>query len=256
MFAIERRAAMADPASGLVWNRDRRTPRRQAPSVDQIVARAIAIADAEGADALSMRRVAADLGSGTASLYRYVASRDELLDLMIDAVRGEEEPPTLSGDWRIDLTNVARRLRAALLRHPWLGSELTGRPTLGPNSLRHADVALGAAAALTPDITLAANVVDAALAYVFGAVAGELAEVQAQRRTGLTQEQWQASVGPYIREVIDSEAYPHFARRVVEAEDPDPEQRFEFGLACVLDGVAARAHGRTEHGPGNCAPLE
>jgi hypothetical protein len=83
------------------------------------------------------------------------------------------------------------------------------------------------------------------VAYVFGAVAGELAEAQAQRRTGLTEEQWRASVGPYIREVIESGAYPQFARRVTEAEDPDPEQRFEFGLACVLDGVAARAGGRS-----------
>nr|BFF04937.1 TetR/AcrR family transcriptional regulator C-terminal domain-containing protein [Streptoalloteichus tenebrarius] len=219
--------------------------------MERIVARAVAIADAEGLSALSMRRVAADLGSGTASLYRYVASRDELLDLMIDAVRGEEEPPALTGDWRADLTAVARRLRADLLRHPWLGSELTGRPTLGPHSLRHADVALGAATALTPDITLAAHVVDTVLAYVFGSVAGELAEAQAQRRTGLTEDQWRASVGPYIREVIASGAYPLFARRVTEAEDPTPDQRFEFGLACVLDGVAARVHsgGRVAAGP-------
>ncbi|MQY08372.1 TetR/AcrR family transcriptional regulator [Actinomadura macrotermitis] len=233
---------MADPAQepGLVWTRDRRTPRRRAPGVEQIVARAVAIADAEGAGALSMRRVAADLGSGTASLYRYVAGRDELLDLMVDAVRGEDAPPPPTGDWRHDLADVARRLRAALLRHPWLGPELTGRPALGPNSLRQADAALGAAAALTPDATLASCAVDTVAAYVLGAVAGELAEAQAQRRTGLTEDEWRASVGPYIRKVVESGDYPHFARRVVDAEDPDATERFEFGLACVLDGLAAR----------------
>ncbi|MER6950129.1 TetR/AcrR family transcriptional regulator [Nonomuraea sp. NPDC000554] len=232
-----------EPASVLVWSRDQRTPRRQAPSVEQIVRTAVVIADAEGLAALSMRRVAAELGSGTASLYRYVASRDDLLDLMIDKVHGEDGPPTLSGDWRADLTSVAQHTRATLLRHPWLGSELTGRPALGANSLRQQDVALTAAAALTPDITLAANVVDAVLAYVFGTVAQELAELQAQRRSGLTEEQWRAGVGPYIREVIDSGAYPQFARRVIEAEDSTPDERFAFGLACVLDGAEARVRG-------------
>jgi uncharacterized membrane protein YraQ (UPF0718 family) len=146
-------------------------------------------------------------------------------------------------NWRADLTNVVRCLRAALLRHPWLGSELTGRPALGPNSLRHTDTALGAAAGLTPDATLAANVVGAVMAYVFGAVAEELAELQARRRTGLTEEEWRAEVGPYIREVIESGRYPHFARQVIEVEDADAEERFAFGLACALDGVAARMSG-------------
>ncbi|WP_262496174.1 TetR/AcrR family transcriptional regulator C-terminal domain-containing protein [Nonomuraea sp. SYSU D8015] len=184
-----------------------------------------------------MRRVAADLESGTASLYRYVTSRDDLIDLMIHTVQGQ--PPPLSGDWRADLAAVARDLGATLLRHPWLGSELAGRPALGANSLRRQDVALAAASALIPDIALAAHAVGAVLAYVFGAVAGEVAEEQAQRRIGLSKDQWRESVAPYIRDVISSGDYPHFARRVVEAEDVGPEESFEFGLACVLDGVAA-----------------
>ncbi|MEU9116979.1 TetR/AcrR family transcriptional regulator C-terminal domain-containing protein [Streptomyces sp. NPDC048483] len=239
---------MADTEKGtapaaLVWKKERRAPRRQAPSVERIVQAAIVIADSEGLSALSMRRVAADLDSGTASLYRYVDSRDELLDLMIDDIHGEGGPPPLSGDWRTDLTGVARDVRATLLRHPWLGSELTGRPALGANSLRRYDIALTAAAALTPDITLATGVVDTVMAYVFGAVTQELAELQAQRRSGLTEDEWRAGVGPYLREVIESGRYPQFARRVVEAEDAAPEEQFEFGLACVLDGVAARVRG-------------
>ncbi|MEU8437219.1 TetR/AcrR family transcriptional regulator [Streptomyces sp. NPDC029216] len=229
-----------EPAAALVWSRERRTPRRQAPSVERIVATAIAIADTEGLPGLSMRRIATELGSGTASLYRYVTSRDELLDLMIDAVQGETAPPALTGNWRTDLTNVAKRLRALVLRHPWLGSDLLGRPALGPNSLRQFETSLTAAAALTQDATLAAHTIDTVLAYTLGAVTAELAELQAQQRTGLTEEQWRASVAPYIREVIADGTYPQFARRVTEAEDADPEERFDFGLACVLDGVAAR----------------
>jgi AcrR family transcriptional regulator len=116
----------------LVWAKERRSPRRQAPSVEQIVRTAITIADTEGLPALSMRRVAADLGSGTASLYRYVASRDDLLDLMIDEVKGAEDTE-LTGDWRADLASVARPVRATLLRHPWLSGEIPGRPALGTN---------------------------------------------------------------------------------------------------------------------------
>jgi AcrR family transcriptional regulator len=234
--------AMADVSDGPVWARPRPEPRRRAPSVERIVERSIAIADAEGMAAVSMRRVAAELGSGTASLYRYVRNRDELVELMVDAAWGWEgsEP---SGDWRCDLTAVARSLRSALLQHPWLSAEVSARPTFGPNSLRRSDAALAAATALTPDITLAAQVVATAMAYVRGAVAVEIAEEQASRRTGLTKEQWQRSLGSYIRGVVDSGEYPHLARSIVEGDDPVADERFEFGLGCVLDGLAARAAG-------------
>lgn len=159
---------------------------------------------------------------------------------MIDAVQGETAPPTLTGQWRADLTAVARRARATLLRHPWLGPEQMGRPALGANSLRGHDLALAAAGALTPDITLAANVVDTVMAYVSGAVARHLAEDLAQRRSGLTEQQWRDSVGPYIRDVIAGGAYPQFARRVIEGADLTADERFEFGLSCVLDGIATR----------------
>ncbi|WP_051467965.1 TetR/AcrR family transcriptional regulator C-terminal domain-containing protein [Actinomadura oligospora] len=225
---------------GLVWTKERREPRRRAPSVERFVTRAVAIADAEGVDAVSMRRVAKDLGSGTASLYRYIAGRDELLDLMIDAVQGEDALPAPSGDWRADLRECALRLRTLLLRHPWLGAELTGRPALGPNSLRWYDTVLAVAGTLTSDATLAALAVDTVTAYVLGAVGGEIAELQASRRTGMTEDEWRASVGPYIREVVGGGEYPHFARRVAEAGDVPAERSFELGLACVLDGLAAR----------------
>lgn len=219
-----------------VWMRERPSPRRRAPSVDQIVARAVAIADAEGGAAVTMRRVAADLQSGTASLYRYVTNRDELLDLMIDAVQGET-PPAPTGDWRADLTAIAHQLRDRWLRHPWLTSELTGRPSLGPRSLRHADAALQVALTLTADVTRASNVIATVRAYVFGSVAAELADLQARRRTGLTEEQWQASVAPYITRVLETGAHPSLARRIQEGDETPPARQFELGLAWVLDGI-------------------
>jgi AcrR family transcriptional regulator len=227
-----------------VWSRPRPEPRRQAPSVERIVERSVAVADAEGMAAVSMRRVAADLGSGTASLYRYVRNRDELVELMVDAVWADEPAPA-SGDWRRDLTAFARSQRSTLLRHPWLSAELTARPSLGPNVLRRSDAAFAAATALAPDITLAAQVVATVLAYVRGAVSVEIAEAQAHRRTGLSKEQWQHSVGPYIRRVVDSGEFPHVARSIVDGADPAVDERFEFGLGCVLDGLGARAAGST-----------
>ncbi len=201
---------------------------------------AVGIADAEGLEALSMRRLAADLGSGTTSLYRHVAGRDELLDLMVDAVRGEHpaQPPT--GDWRADLGGVAHLMRADLLRHSWLGGALMSRLALGPNSLRRVDFALAAAGSLTSDASLAITLIRSLHHYVLGAVADQLAEQDAQRRTGLTEEQWRESVGPYVRDIVKSGVYPHFARSVIEAEDLDADRQFEFGLDCQLAGIAAQ----------------
>jgi AcrR family transcriptional regulator len=231
---------MTEPAPWSVWTRPRPEPRRRAPGVDQYVAAALAVADAEGLAAVSMRRIAGDLGSGTASLYRYITNRDELVDLMVDAVHGEDPLPEPTGDWRADLAAVAHALRATLLRHPWLAGEMTGRPSLGPNSLRRSESALRAAVALTPDITLAAQALGAVHAYVLGSVATQQAARRAEQRTGLTEEQWQRSVGPYIRQVIAAGEHPMLARRVLEAEDLDPDTGFAFGLDCVLDGLAAR----------------
>jgi AcrR family transcriptional regulator len=233
-------AAMTEPVPSSVWTRPRPEPRRRAPGVDQYVAAALAVADAEGLAAVSMRRVAGDLGSGTASLYRYIASRDELVDLMIDAAHGEEPLPEPTDDWRADLAAVAHASRATLLRHPWLAAELTGRPALGPNSLRRSESALRAAVALTPDITLASQALGAVHAYVLGSVAAQQAVKRAEQRSGLSQEEWQRSVGPYISEVLAAGEHPMLARRVHEAEEVDPDVAFTFGLDCVLDGLAAR----------------
>ncbi|MGN9845585.1 TetR/AcrR family transcriptional regulator [Nonomuraea sp. H19] len=222
----------------LVWSREPYAPKRQAMSVERIVHAAIAVADAEGLDAVSMRRVAAEVKSGTTSLYRYLENRDELLDLMVDAVWGEGAPEPLTGDWRADLAEVARDQRAMVLRHPWLAGLMASRPALGPNSLRRLEHALAAAAALTADITRAAAVIGMIGDYVLGAVAKELAEQEARRRTGLSEDEWRAAVGPYIREVVASGAYPQFSRQVVEADDLSFGDRFEFGLACLLTGCA------------------
>jgi hypothetical protein len=125
-----------------------------------------------------------------------------------------------------------------LKAHPWLGTELAGRPAIGPHALIHHERALGAAAGYADDATAASSAVETVLAYVLGAAARELAETRTQRRSGLTEEQWRASVAPYLQQALNSGSYPHLQRMVHEATDLDADERFERGLACVLAGLA------------------
>ncbi|MGF6884304.1 AcrR family transcriptional regulator [Nocardia sp. GAS34] len=232
---------MPEQEPPLVWAREPRVPRRRGPSIERIVAAAVAIADSEELQAVSMRRVAADLSSGTASLYRYVTSRDDLIDLMIDSVRGEVALPSATGDWRADLAAHAWHLRATLLRHPWLGPEIAGRPALGPNSLREQEGVLAAAAEFTSDIALATHIVDAVGAYVFGATTRQLAEQRAHRRSGLSEGRWRETVAPYLLRVLSAGEHPHLSRRIAAAPDRSPDDHFTFGLTALLNGIAGGA---------------
>jgi hypothetical protein len=101
-----------------------------------------------------MRRVAGALRSGTA-LYRCIDGREELLDLMVDAVLGDDPHPPPSGHWRADLAALAQQLRVLLRRHPWVRPQMAGRPTLGPHVLGHYEFALTATTSLTADATAA-----------------------------------------------------------------------------------------------------
>jgi AcrR family transcriptional regulator len=227
----------------VIWARLDRSARRPRPSLthDQIARAAIEIADSEGVEALSMRKVAAKLDAGTMSLYRYVATKDDLLDLMVDTVVGEERlPDAPRDDWRTELAGIARRNRKIARRHPWMIGFMLARPNLGPNALHVLEYALAAVDRLGLDIDGMLDMVTTVTAFVTGFVQAELAEDEAQRRTGLTQEQWRARMGPYVRQLIATGRYPFFERIVVEAEDfPDADATFERRLALVLDGLAA-----------------
>lgn len=101
----------------------------------EITTAAIALADQDGLSAVSMRRLAAELGTGAASLYRYVQSRDDLLDLMTDAVAAEYRLAAPTGEWLAELVAIGEQARAILRRHGWLAALVTERPVLGPNGL-------------------------------------------------------------------------------------------------------------------------
>jgi len=145
---------MADsPADDLpIWARPEPATRQPRFSRDQIAVAALAIADAEGFDAVTMRRIARALGAGTMSLYRYIATRADLLALIDDALLGESlVPGELPADWKQAITMVARKSRQTFLRHPWAVQvlpETAAAPArqAGPNGVRHFELSLAALA--------------------------------------------------------------------------------------------------------------
>lgn len=226
----------------VIWMRPERPARGPAPSYSraQITEVAIRIADAEGLDGLSMRKVAAELGSGTMSLYRYVPSKEDLVELMIDAVMGEmsEEDLVRTGDWRADLTRMANRMRAILRAHPWMVFASTGL-TYGPQAVRSAEAWFEAVDGLGLSIDEMMSVVGMVTSHVHGAVRYELQEAELRRRTGLTDEELMLRNGPYIRSLIETGRYPLVERVIRDAEQPhmDADRRFAYGLERILDGV-------------------
>jgi AcrR family transcriptional regulator len=238
-----------DQAPALVWERPARARRRPAPDEAAIAAAAVALADREGLDAVTMRRLATELGTGTTSLYRYIADKDELFERMLDAAHaGHGDTLELTGQWRQDLRAVAHLNRDLMLHHPWLASQRAVRPAFGPNALARINQALAAAASLSQDATIISAALTAVLDYVAGAAGRELAEREACRRSGLDQRQWRTTLAPYLRTVIADGHYPHLARRITDADDLDFSAEFDFGLDSLLDGIAARAGIRHDHG--------
>lgn len=229
---------------GPVWSRIRRSGQDHRPALSwqEIVTTAIEIADTEGLAALSMRRIAERLGVGTMSLYRHVPDKDDLLDLMVDEVYGMIElPEGTGGDWREALTTIAVQTRAVLRRHPWFGSAAASRSPLGPNALRHLEYTLAALDGHGLRLADIARMAGATTSYVTGFVALELAAEEEQRRDGLTEEEWAASIQPYVEKLVASGRYPTFSRLAEQEDDEsEPDQDFLFGLECLLDGFAAR----------------
>lgn len=246
----------SEPAAptNLIWARMERGPRGPQPGLThaQIAAAAIRIGDAEGLSGLSMRRVANELGVGTMSLYRYVLCKEDLLDLMLDAAYGEvplPAPPT--GDWRAGLTALAYRTRSLLRSHPWLSSVLSSRPPLGPHYLRHFEYSLAIVAPLGFDMGTMLNLVGVVGGYVLGVVTYESAEAEADRRSGLSDDQRHAAAVPYLEGYLASGEFPQLARFFHERPALHPDHGFEFGLQCVLDGLAAyMERTRTGYGAG------
>lgn len=188
---------------------------------------------------MSLRKVAAELDAGPMRLYGYLSTKDELLDLMVDAVYGEIELPT-DGDWQAVQRSLARGVRQVALRHEWFVDLLGGRPHLGPNALAYLEASL-AALNRAFDVDTAMRASGTVHAYVIGAVRGEITERRVARATGMDEQQWQVASGPYLRRMLATGRYPTLARVMRESHDADPDVAFGTGLDYVLDGIARLA---------------
>ncbi|MGW1867752.1 TetR/AcrR family transcriptional regulator [Streptomyces mauvecolor] len=222
----------------LVWERPE-PPNRPVPaplSRERIVRAAIQLADADGLDAVSLRKVATVLDVRPMRLYGYIAGKEELLDLMVDAVHAEIRP--VGDGWREVLRSLAETTRHAVHEHEWLADLLGGRPQLGPHALATGEAVMAALGDVDVDAVM--PVVSSVNAYVIGAVRRETAERRAERATGMDEKRWQATLGPYLVRTFATGRFPALARVVRDAAHLDADQTFQLGLGFLLDGIEAR----------------
>ncbi|MFC0629009.1 TetR/AcrR family transcriptional regulator [Kribbella deserti] len=236
----------------LLWGLRDGTRRGPKPSltVEDITRTAIAIADAEGLAAVSMARVAADLGNSTMALYRYVKSKDELLTLMSDAAL--ELPPQAppAQGWREGLTDWAHNVLAAIRRHPWYAQLPITAPPIGPHNLAWFDKGLGALRDTGLSEPEKVGIVMGLITYVHGEIrlGLELAQGFADNP-----EAFSSQYGQVLARVVDPRKLPAlhavvaagvFAAEVLYDEEEQAGE-FDFGLNLYLDGVAAFIDRRT-----------
>ncbi|MEU7035879.1 TetR/AcrR family transcriptional regulator C-terminal domain-containing protein [Streptomyces sp. NPDC046237] len=227
----------------VIWARPERAGRGPKPAYTRadIVAAAIRIADADGIDALSMRRIAADIGCGTMSLYNYVPRKEDLYELMVDAVSGEYDlPDPPSGDWRADMLQVAREARGILRRHPWVIRLMTTGYAFGPNALRFLEACLACLDGLDLPGGTKMELIATVNGTVMTIVANELAIAERARGLPWSEQQEQEVRGAYLMERLAGGAYPRLAAVFGDAgvERLDPEEIFERTLGRVLDSFA------------------
>jgi AcrR family transcriptional regulator len=231
----------------LIWFRPPRGRRGPEPTLsrDQITNVAVELADSEGLAAVSMRKLAAKLDAGATSLYWHVQSKDDLHELMVDQVVGEVRLPEPSGDWRADLRALALATYETLSRHRWI--VLLGiQPGLGPKTRRYGEVALRVFEPLGLDISTAFNVLAALNNYIFGFLHREIAWQQLSERSGLDEEGWRARLQTYLGEAGGEDA--GLAEQMAARFALVSRESFEFGLDCLLEGIAGRIKGGRSRG--------
>jgi DNA-binding transcriptional regulator YhcF (GntR family) len=209
------------------------------PARDDVVRTAIAVADAEGLATLSMRRIAAELGIPTMSLYQHVAGKDELVLLMIDRAFGEEPLPAQQApDWRAALEIAARQEWAAFRRHPWLAPAMSlTRPQPVPSALAYTEWVLTALDGRGLDTTTAFTVHVMLFSYVRGMAVNLESEAQAEAESGMTADEWMDAHVDTLTSLTAGGGFPHARRLTTLDVDVELDALFELGLRCLLDGL-------------------
>ncbi|MFE2170682.1 TetR/AcrR family transcriptional regulator C-terminal domain-containing protein [Streptomyces sp. NPDC059447] len=223
-----------DPEQLWLRSAQPRKGRKPAYSREAITAAAVALADAEGLEAVTIRRVAAAVGAGAMSLYSYAPDKETLLELMVDHVTGElptAHAPT--GDWRADLKAVAHLQRAHMLRHPWLPAALIGRRSPGPNTLAFLERALAVLRPTGLDGAAKLEVFAQLTAFVAGHVSHEIAQAAAWGSPDRA-----AAEIRYLTAVAMDGRHPELAEALAAPGRPlTPEATFTRFLNRLVDGL-------------------
>ena len=234
---------MAHDPPPVIWARLSTQGRGPVRTLDYaaITAAAIALADEDGVDAVSMRKIAGRMDHSPMALYRHVGNKDDLTELMYDAVLGELDLTGIpSGNWRTDIARLAHGIRGLHHAHPWI-ARFGHRPTLGPNARRFLEAGLACVDGLGLDIDAMMDLLSTVLQFTRGFAEQELGELEAQRHTGLDFAAYQRQTGPFIMRLLEEGNLPYLKRLIIEAEDvPHPDEMFVRRLEMVLDGLTAR----------------
>jgi AcrR family transcriptional regulator len=240
---MPRRPPGSDATS--VWLRPAHATRQPVPafSRDEITRVAIELADQGGLEAVSMRRIAARIGSAPTSLYWYFSDKDELYELMADAVLGEIPlPEHPSGDWYADLAAIARAVRTSLSRHSWY-AQIGIHPVAGPQTRRFIVAAVRAFEGVGLSEQTTADIFGAVNNYISGFIQREAAWDRFAARASA------ASTSPPGAPGADVITPEVLAARTQLSSDAS----FEFGLRCLLDGIATHIAHTTGSATGNAS---
>jgi AcrR family transcriptional regulator len=226
----------------LIWTQPPPPARQRNLGRPEIVAAAMAVADEGGAEAVTMKAVAARLGPYTPmALYRYVGSKDGLVDLMLDAAIAEVAlPPSPGGDWRADLVAVATGTRAMVARHPWYAALVHTRPPAGPHTMRRLEFLLRVL--VSPGATVDAAMTYAAMLdrHIFGSALQEAQEARFAARYGLEDaESLVAAVTSLHDRAAADGQLPLLTSWLAKPSGDSVEAQFTLGLRFLLDGIAA-----------------
>jgi len=202
-----------------------------------VVQAAVDLADTDGIESLSMRKLGVALGIEAMSLYSHVANKGEVLDGMIDAVFGEIDAPSSRIKWKSAMRRRAISIRQVMARHPWAIGLMESRTAPGPATLRHHDTVIGMLRAAGFSIELAAHALSALDSYIYGFA---LQERNVPSVTGET-----ARLAKLLLTQLSSDEYPHLAELTVKhvlQPGYDHGNEFEFGLDLILDGLERARH--------------
>ncbi len=208
-------------------------PKRTPLTRERVLRAAIALADERGAQELTMRKLAQQLGVEAMSLYNHVANKDDLLDGMIDIVFSEIDAPAAGGDWKAELRKRAVSTREALNRHRWAIGEMEGRGNHGPNNLRLHDAVLGCLRAAGFSVEMTVHAYSVQDSYIYGFA------LQQSDMTPESPEDFAAAAQQQMVDYADAlPDYPNLVEVVgghVAEAGYDYETEFLFGLDVILD---------------------